>query len=73
VTRKRAKSADQTSFGTLVTLVTLVTPETPEALCSPPGASREPRRLAIVYAVPEFIWGMSVQMRTASFARKAPC
>jgi Polyprenyl synthetase len=39
MTRKRAKSADQTSFGTPKTT------ETPGALRSPPVALREPRRL----------------------------
>ena len=41
---KRARSRDRRSFGTT---------ETPGALRSPPGASGEPRRLLIVYAVPE--------------------
>jgi hypothetical protein len=39
MTRKKAKSADQTSFGTPGTM------ETPGALRSPPVASGEPRRL----------------------------
>jgi hypothetical protein len=65
MTRKKAKSVDQTSLGTPGTT------ETPGALHSPPVAYREPRSLlpstpfqsssATVYAVPEFIWGMSAK------------
>jgi hypothetical protein len=50
---KMARSWDQTSFGTT---------GTPEALRSPPMASREPPPSAIVYAVPEFIWGIPVEL-----------
>src|ERR1035437_3479971 len=53
MTRKSIKSADQTSFGTPGTT------ETPEAVRSPPMELRGNPPSAIVYAVPEFIWGMS--------------
>jgi hypothetical protein len=55
MTRKKAKSVDQTSLGTPGTT------ETPGALPSPPVAYGEPPPSAIVYAVPQFIWGMSAQ------------
>lgn len=55
MTRKRAKSADQTSFESPETT------ETPRALRSPFVASRKPLPTAIIYAVTEFIWKMSVQ------------
>ena len=55
MTRKRAKSADQTSFGTPRMT------ETPRALRSPPVGFRGTPPSAIVYAVLEFIWGMSVK------------
>ena len=56
MTRDRVKSAERTSFGTPRTT------ETPGALRSPPVAYGEPPPSAIVYAVPEFIWGMSVKL-----------
>jgi hypothetical protein len=49
---KMARSWDQTSFGTA---------GTPEALRSPPTGFRGTLPSAIVYAVPEFIWGIPVQ------------
>jgi len=48
MTRKRAKSADQTSFETMGTTGAL-----------PPVASGETPPSAIVYAVPGFTWEMS--------------
>ena len=53
MTRKIAKSADQTLFGTPGTT------ETPGALQQPACGFRGTPPSAIVYAVPEFIWGMS--------------
>ena len=53
--RQRAKSADQAS------LRTPGTTETPGAMRSPPRGLRGTPPSAIVYAVPQFIWGMSVE------------
>ena len=53
MTRKSTKSAERTSFGTPWTTETL------GALHSPPVAFRGTPPFAIVYAVPQFIWGMS--------------
>jgi hypothetical protein len=53
---KRAKSADQTLS------VTVGMTKTPGALRKPAGAFRGTPPSAIVYAVPEFIWGMSANV-----------
>src|SRR6266516_5639232 len=50
---KRARSRDQTSFGTA---------GTPEALRSPPMGFPGTPPSAIVQPVPEFIWEMSVKI-----------
>ncbi len=55
MTRKRAKSADQTS------LETPGTTETAGALRRPPRGLRGTPPSAIVRAIPEFIWGISAQ------------
>jgi hypothetical protein len=57
--RKKAKSADQTSFGTPGTT------ETPGALRSPTCGFRGTPQSATVYAVPEFIRGMSAKSVTS--------
>ena len=57
MTRKRAKSADQTSFGTPRMT------EAAGALRKTACGFRGTPPSAIVYAVPEFIWGMSVETK----------
>jgi hypothetical protein len=59
MTRKRAKSEAQTSFGTPGTTETSGAPAQPAY--GFPGILPT----AIVYAVPEFTWGMSVQSTSA--------
>ena len=55
MTRKMAKSAERTSFGTPGTM------ETPENTAQPACGLRGAPPSAIVYAVPQFIWGMSAK------------
>src|SRR6266516_3040013 len=56
---KRARSRDQTSFGTA---------GTPEALRSPPMGFPGTPPSAIVQPVPEFIWEMSVKVSCVAIA-----